>query len=107
MSCWKYEVSSGFAGYRNTQTGEWLYFDQFNKMKNQETEIQHIKIESNPSLFLDEINRNLREIGNDFVNLNNISIKDETISFEVTDENRDCLDFINAVAFGWNLRSKV
>jgi hypothetical protein len=107
MSCWKYEVSSGFPGYRNIQTGEWLYLDAFNKMKNQVPEIQHIKIESNPLLFLDEIDRNLREIGNDFVNVNNISIKDGTISFEVTDENRSCLDFINAVAFGWNLRSKV
>ena len=107
MSSWKFERSSGYAGYRNTQTGEWLSVAEFDKMKNEKSEIQHIKIESKPASFLHAISNHLKLIGNDTVNLNSVIVTDGTISFEVTEENRSCLDFINAAAFGWNLRSKV
>lgn len=107
MSCWKFERSSGYSGYRNTITGVWLHLEDFTKMINQKPEIQHIRIESKPASFLEALSKHFKEIGNDTVNLNSVVIADGTISFEVTDENRSCLDFINAAAFGWNLRSKV
>lgn len=107
MNSWKFERSSGFAGYRNNKTGEWLSVEEFDRKMNQKSEIQRINIESKPASFLHAISNHLKQIGDNSLNLNSVVITDGTISFEVTDANRSCLDFINAVALGWNLRSKV
>jgi hypothetical protein len=37
---WVFERSSGYAGYRNTQTGEWIYESEYKRLKSDRSNIR-------------------------------------------------------------------
>jgi hypothetical protein len=103
---WNFERSSGYAGYRSDETGEWLSLREYGficDVVNPKKEIAHIHVVKSPMKFIEAVSVYLNQIGRDPIHFSPIEIHNKTVSFELTEKNRDCLDFINKLALGWNM----
>ncbi len=91
---WVIECSSGYAGYRNKKTGEWLYVQEYNERISIKTIFIVVK---DKRQFISFINKNydLSKVAIDDLN-------DVGLSIAYPKSHEDLIESIKNVAIGWN-----
>lgn len=89
---WVVEYDSGYAGYRNQKTGEWLYVQEYNERVLIKTDVFSVE-DQQP--FVDFIKINY--------NISNVTINEMgKIEITYSKSQESLMETINDVAVGWN-----